>query len=223
MKFGEKSLDVVQLDPADSILCHVLGGHSSISTDEPGQVFDFTMCNPPFYSSKEDAQRSAEATDSRPNAVCTGAELEMTTPGGEAAFVCKMVRESLELRSRYRWFTSMLGKLSSLAEIIALLREHQIDNYAFTEFVQGQTRRWAIAWSFGDAYLLDSIARISNPSVHWLMPAHNKVQRVCPEGTSLEGLLAAVASALASIDGVFSRPLEPRSPQSLLSETCLDV
>lgn len=55
MKFGEKSLEyaqsnvrsnnihnrvsVVQLDPADSILCHVLGGHSSISTDEPGLVF----------------------------------------------------------------------------------------------------------------------------------------------------------------------------------------
>lgn len=34
------------------------------------KVFDFTMCNPPFYSSKEDVQRSAEAKEYQPNAVC---------------------------------------------------------------------------------------------------------------------------------------------------------
>ncbi|EPS95464.1 hypothetical protein FOMPIDRAFT_1132490 [Fomitopsis schrenkii] len=212
-----RRISVVRSDPAGPILSHVLSEHSSIS------VFDFTMCNPPFYSSKEDVQRSAETKEYQPNAVCTGADVEMITSGGEVAFVRKMVRESLELRSRCRWFTSMLGRLSSLAEIIALLREHQIDNYAVTEFVQGQTRRWAIAWSFGDVHLPDAIARISNPSVHSLMPAHNTVQQVYPEGTSLEGLLAAVASALATIDGVSFRPLKPRPPHSSPLAPCLDA
>ena len=32
-------------------------------------AFDFTMCNPPFYSSKEEVQRSAEAKQYQPNAV----------------------------------------------------------------------------------------------------------------------------------------------------------
>jgi len=31
----------------------------------------------------------------------------------------------------------------------------QVENYAITEFVQGQTRRWAIGWSFGDEKLPD--------------------------------------------------------------------
>ena len=31
----------------------------------------------------------------------------------------------------------------------------QVENYAITEFVQGQTRRWAIGWSFGDERLPD--------------------------------------------------------------------
>lgn len=49
----------------------------------------------------------------------------------------------------------MLGKFSSLSTIVALLRKHGVDNYAVTELVQGQTRRWVVAWSFGSVRLPD--------------------------------------------------------------------
>lgn len=62
--------------------------------------FDFTMCNPPFYSSLQEVIQSAEAKQYGPNAVCTGAEIEMITSGGESAFVGKMVIESLDIRER---------------------------------------------------------------------------------------------------------------------------
>lgn len=82
---------------------------------------------------------------------CTGAEVEMVTPGGEIAFVTRMIDESLRLRERVIWYTSMLGKLSSVSVIVEKLIEHGNHNYAVTEFVQGsKTKRWAVAWSWGD-------------------------------------------------------------------------
>lgn len=61
------------------------------------------MCNPPFYSDREEVLRSAEAKELGPNAVCTGADTEMITPGGEVMFVRKMVEESLILKTRCRY------------------------------------------------------------------------------------------------------------------------
>ncbi|KAI0033736.1 hypothetical protein K488DRAFT_47114 [Vararia minispora EC-137] len=160
--------------------------------------FDFTMCNPPFYSSAEDIVRSAECKEFEPSAVCTGAEVEMITEGGECLFVRRMVEESLHFRERCSWYTSMLGKLSSVSEVVALLHSNSIDNYGITEFTQGQTRRWAIAWSFGDVHLPDTLARISNPTLRSDMPAHTILQEPIPTRLSL----SSVRSLLESIPGV---------------------
>jgi 23S rRNA (adenine1618-N6)-methyltransferase len=82
---------------------------------------------------------------------CTGVEVEMVTSGGEVAFVKKMIEESLQLRDRIQWYTSMLGKLSSINVLVEMLLKHENHNFAVTEFEQGsKTKRWAIAWSWGD-------------------------------------------------------------------------
>ncbi|OJZ90329.1 hypothetical protein ASPFODRAFT_28840 [Aspergillus luchuensis CBS 106.47] len=97
--------------------------------------------------------------DTKLNA-CTGAEVEMVTTGGEIAFITRMIEESLHLRERVIWYTTMLGKLSSVSVLIETLLEHKNNNYAVTEFVQGnKTRRWAIAWSWTDLRPTVSIAR----------------------------------------------------------------
>lgn len=82
---------------------------------------------------------------------CTGAEVEMVTSGGELAFVSIMIEQSLSLRGRVRWYTSMLGKLSSVSALVEKLIGLGNHNYAVTEFIQGaKTRRWAVAWSWED-------------------------------------------------------------------------
>ena len=109
------------------------------------------MCNPPFYASDADLLTSAAEKSRPPHSACTGAEVEMVTPGGEVAFVSRMIEESLVMKERVQWYSSMLGKLSSVNTVTEGLKEKGVDNWAVKEFVQGEkTRRWGVAWSWGD-------------------------------------------------------------------------
>ncbi|KAI2815667.1 hypothetical protein CBS115989_7489 [Aspergillus niger] len=69
------------------------------------------------------------------------------------------------------WYTTMLGKLSSVSVLIETLLEHKNNNYAVTEFVQGnKTRRWAISWSWTDLRPTVSIARGTTAIPKHLLP-----------------------------------------------------
>ncbi|KAL2405878.1 Psilocybin synthase [Exophiala dermatitidis] len=130
---------------------------------------DIVMTNPPFYPSSSSLLESAHKKSRPPNSSCTGAPIEMITPGGEVAFVSRLIDESYSLslskarrgtltsvpRLRIQWFSSMLGKLSSVSEIVEALKSRDCTNFAVTEFVQGsqaqkkaKTRRWCVAWSW---------------------------------------------------------------------------
>jgi len=111
---------------------------------------DFVMCNPPFYESKEDMQRSL-AKDTPSSAVCTGADVEMITEGGDAGFAVRIIEESKGLGERVRWYTCMLGKMSSLTVVVEKLKELSCQNWAIGCLVPGnKTRRWVVGWSWGD-------------------------------------------------------------------------
>ncbi|RCH81615.1 hypothetical protein CU098_003620, partial [Rhizopus stolonifer] len=110
--------------------------------------YDFCMCNPPFYESKEALEEAASNKELEPYAVCTGSSNEMITKGGEYGFVGRMIRESISLRTQVRWYTSMLGLKRSIYPLVRLLKEANITNYLVTELKQGNTTRWVIAWSF---------------------------------------------------------------------------
>lgn len=111
------------------------------------------MINPPFYASEAEMVASAKKKQRPPFSACTGGPIEMITPGGEVAFISKIIAESThaETRGKIQWFTSMLGKLASVSILVDKLRESGCSNYAVTELTQGQkTKRWAVAWSWQD-------------------------------------------------------------------------
>ncbi|RFU28455.1 hypothetical protein B7463_g7887, partial [Scytalidium lignicola] len=160
LKYAKQNVEVNQLQTRIRLLQTKHDG-SLIPLDEfKFDNIDFTMCNPPFYESTNEMLVSAESKQRPPFSACTGSETEMVTPGGEVAFISRIIDESLVLQSRVQWYTSMLGKLSSVGVLIKKLRDNDIDNYAVTEFIQGnKTRRWAIAWSFEDMRPRIDIAR----------------------------------------------------------------
>ncbi|GAA6001705.1 uncharacterized protein JCM10292_005001 [Rhodotorula paludigena] len=115
-------------------------------------IIDFTMCNPPFYASQDEIDASLAAKQLEPFAVCTGADNEMVTDGGEVVFVSQMVKDSVALgKTKIRWFTTLLGKYSSIAPLVDLLKSHQIHNYHVIALPQhGHTVRWILSWSLQD-------------------------------------------------------------------------
>ena len=130
-----------------------------IPLDKLGAV-DFVICNPPFYSSEEDMSRAYYGKALPPSAVCTGSTNEMICPGGDVGFVERILAESLVLREKVQWYSSMLGRLASAQQLVAKLREHGITNFAVTNLKAGhKTRRWAVAWSFRDLRPANAVAR----------------------------------------------------------------
>jgi 23S rRNA (adenine1618-N6)-methyltransferase len=129
------------------------------------ESIDFVMTNPPFYSSESELLELARKKSKPPNSACTGASNEMVCDRGELGFFRRIFEDSLVLKERVQWYTTMVGKLSSLDAITERLQEHEIGNYAVTEFVQGnRTRRWAVGWSFSSRRPCNKASRGFEPS-----------------------------------------------------------
>lgn len=144
----------------------------------------FTMCNPPFFGCPDDMEyQNRSGNRVSPKSINTGSSSEIQTAGGEVEFVSKMIDESLVLKDRVRIYTSMLGKKSSLTALKTYLKEHCVTNVITTEFCQGRTTRWGIAWSLTPAMYLAKVPQYerksgrkpSGHSVGYTFPKNDKL------------------------------------------------
>lgn len=81
--------------------------------------------------------RLVQACLPRQTEVIAGTDAEMVCPGGEVAFVSQMVLDSAVLRGSVHWYTSMVGKKSTLKAVKLLLRQHGATAVRTTELAQG--------------------------------------------------------------------------------------
>ncbi|XP_072909379.1 RNA N(6)-adenosine-methyltransferase mettl16 [Hemitrygon akajei] len=126
--------------------------------EESEIVYDFCMCNPPFFANQMEAKGVNSRNPSRPppSSVNTGGITEIMAEGGELEFVKRIIHDSLQLKKRLRWYSCMLGKKCSLVPLKEELRQQGVPKVTHTEFCQGRTMRWALAWSFYDDVIMPS-------------------------------------------------------------------
>lgn len=71
------------------------------------------------------------------------------------------------------WFTSLLGKSSSIPVLVTKLQSSGIDNYFLSSIRQAHTTRWILGWSFSYRRIPDHLVRCSTRSTWKYLPKPN--------------------------------------------------
>ncbi|XP_031778528.1 U6 small nuclear RNA (adenine-(43)-N(6))-methyltransferase [Nasonia vitripennis] len=120
---------------------------------EKNEKYSFVMCNPPFFET--DKGLGKKSKQEPPRNAPTGNANELEVKGGEREFILRLIEESLEYKHKIKIYTTMFGQKSSLAFLRNELTKKRIFNATWTEFCQGFTKRWGIAWTFEPKSELD--------------------------------------------------------------------
>ncbi len=123
----------------------------------PDEAFEAWMCNPPFHASPAEAREGSRrkwrnlgrAEELRTEALNFGGRgAELWCPGGEVAFLGRMIEESSRRPSLCRWFTALLSRSSHLPAVLRALRASGAREVRVLDMAQGQKRSRIVAWAF---------------------------------------------------------------------------
>lgn len=125
---------------------------------QPGEMYTFTMCNPPFHASLADAQAGTQRKwrglgkqgASKKSVVLNfgGQSAELYCAGGEEAFVTAMVNESKQFASQSLWFTTLVSKAATLPALYRVLKKINARSVKTIAMAQGQKQSRIVAWTF---------------------------------------------------------------------------
>lgn len=85
-----------------SLKNHYNGPPILLGVVKDGEVFDFCMCNPPFFLTMEEAGLN-------PKMSCGGTPAEMVCSGGELAFISQIIEDSTKLKHAFRYNVHFLS------------------------------------------------------------------------------------------------------------------
>ena len=117
---------------------------------------DLTVCNPPFHSSAEEAQKGSNRkvsnlTGEKVNEAAlnfSGLSNELWCEGGEKQFIRNYIKESKKFGSDCFWFSTLVSKETHLKAIY-----HQLENAGATlhhtiPMGQGNKTSRIVTWTF---------------------------------------------------------------------------
>lgn len=141
----EKGIIVRKQPDPQSIFCNAI---------LPGEYFDFTMCNPPFFESAEAVKAAAKLKweklgvkdGASPTLNFGGQANELWTEGGEPVFLQRMIQESTKYTKQVGWFTTLVSKKGYLKIAERAFKQFGITETRTIGIGQGGKLRRVICW-----------------------------------------------------------------------------
>lgn len=126
----------------------------------PEDRFAFTICNPPFHSSQDEATKSSlrKVNNLESRVIITkttkpvlnfgGHNAELWCEGGELGFITQMAYESAKYPMQCLWFTTLVSKKENLSSIYKTLNKVSAVEIKTIDMAQGQKTSRIVAWTF---------------------------------------------------------------------------
>jgi len=144
----------------NNVECRLQKGYSNIFKEviKRDELFDVSICNPPFHSSYAEARAGTEKKwknlGIRKNIQNSlnfgGVFTEICFKGGEEAFVTKMVEQSAQFAFNCFWYTSLISKSTTLPIIYHVLNTKQAFEIKTITISHGNKTSRIVAWTFLD-------------------------------------------------------------------------
>lgn len=124
---------------------------------KPGELFDLTLCNPPFHASIREAAEGSKRKwnnlglkTGREEPVLNfgGQNMELWYPGGESAFLKQMATQSTRVAKQCLWFTTLVSKKENLRILYNALQKAGAVEVQTINMSQGQKASRIMAWTF---------------------------------------------------------------------------
>jgi 23S rRNA (adenine1618-N6)-methyltransferase len=123
---------------------------------KPDEVFDLSICNPPFHASLAEAKAGTERKwknlgikkIAKTALNFGGQNAELWCEGGEESFVRKMIEQSALLPAKCFWYSALISKSSNLPSIYNALSKAKALDVKTINMAQGQKVSRIVAWTF---------------------------------------------------------------------------
>lgn len=117
---------------------------------------DIAICNPPFHSSVEEAQKGSRRKIKNlsgkkvktPRLNFSGVTKELITEGGEHGFIQKIIEESKVFSKNFYRFSSLVSKQSNLKDIYDLLEKMTARDIQTIPIGTGNKKSRIVTWTF---------------------------------------------------------------------------
>ncbi|MGS2726557.1 23S rRNA (adenine(1618)-N(6))-methyltransferase RlmF [Psychroserpens sp. BH13MA-6] len=114
-----------------------------------------SMCNPPFFSSAEEAQKQTQrklkglgTVQNKTERNFSGLAHELWYPGGEKAFLHNYLYQSSLLKTNCVWYTSLVSKSEHIKSMKTSLEKLGAQQIKILDSTLGNKKSRVVAWTF---------------------------------------------------------------------------